>query len=229
MSRAPFIVLEGVDGAGTTTHTKALAATLEALGVRTHTTREPSDGPIGVMIRQILTHRLVVPTAEGPRPPSWKTMALLFAADRADHVEAEIEPLLERGVLVLSDRYDHSSVAYQSATVPERDRAAEVARWVRELNKHARRPDLTLVLDVSPEVAASRRTERGKGAEIYEGQALQRELTRFYGDIERHFPEDTIVHVDSSGPREEVAARILAHVERVRATLAAAAGSTTAG
>lgn len=99
-----FIVLEGVDGAGTTTHTKLLAASLGARGLPVHTTREPSDGPIGVMIRQILTGRLVVPGMNGPRPPTWKTMALLFAADRADHVEAEIEPNLRDGVTVISDR-----------------------------------------------------------------------------------------------------------------------------
>lgn len=211
-----FIVLEGVDGAGTTTHTKTLAASLSARGLPVHTTREPSDGPIGVMIRQVLTGRLVVPGLHGPRPPTWKTMALLFAADRADHVEAEIEPNLRDGVTVLSDRYYHSSIAYQSATAPEGHDRADVARWVREINRHARRPDLTIVLDVAPEVAAKRRLERGKGAEIYDDLELQRELTRFYAEIDGHFPDERIVHVDSSGTRDEVAAQILAHVRRAR-------------
>src|SRR5690606_18811113 len=111
-----FIVLEGVDGAGTTTHTKLLADALRARGLPVHTTREPSDGPVGVQIRQILTGRLVVPGINGPRPPSWSTMALLFAADRMDHVEASITPNLMDGVTVISDRYYHSSVAYQSIT-----------------------------------------------------------------------------------------------------------------
>ena len=212
-----FIVLEGVDGAGTTTHTKQLKDSLASRGLPVHQTREPSDGPIGVMIRQILTGRIVVPGLHGSRPPTWKTMALLFAADRADHVESEIEPNLRDGVTVISDRYYHSSVAYQSATAPEgADRAGEVARWVREINRYARKPDLTIVLDVSPEVAAKRRAERSKGSEIYDDLELQRELTRFYSNIERHFPDERIVHVDSSGSREDVAARILHHVREAR-------------
>jgi dTMP kinase len=212
-----FIVLEGVDGAGTTTHTKALAASLGAKGLPIHTTREPSDGPIGVMIRQILTGRLVVPGLHGPRPPTWKTMALLFAADRADHVEAEIEPNLRDGVTVISDRYYHSSIAYQSATAPEgADRAGEVAKWVREINRYARKPDLTIVLDIPPDVAARRRAERGKGQEIYDDFELQRELSRFYREIDAFFPDERIVHVDSNASREEVAEQILAHVRRAR-------------
>src|SRR5688572_15881873 len=114
MVEGSFIVLEGVDGAGTTTHTKILTETLRKRGLPVHPTREPSDGPIGVLLRQMLTGRVVVPGLHGPRPPSWTTMALLFAADRVDHVEAEILPNLMDGVSVISDRYVHSSVAYQS-------------------------------------------------------------------------------------------------------------------
>jgi dTMP kinase len=212
-----FIVLEGVDGAGTTTHTKTLATSLQAKGLPIHTTHEPSDGPVGVMIRQILTGRLVVPGLHGPRPPTWKTMALLFAADRADHVESEIEPNLRDGVTVISDRYYHSSIAYQSATAPEgADRAGEVAKWVREINRYARKPDLTIVLDIPPEVAATRRAERGKGQEIYDDFELQRELSAFYREIDGFFPDERIVHVDSNTSREDVAEQILAHVRRAR-------------
>jgi dTMP kinase len=144
-------------------------------------------------------------------------MALLFAADRADHVEAEIEPNLRDGVTVISDRYYHSSIAYQSATAPEgADRAGEVAKWVREINRYARKPDLTIVLDIPPDVAARRRAERGKGQEIYDDFELQRELSRFYREIDAFFPDERIVHVDSNASREEVAEQILAHVRRAR-------------
>lgn len=212
-----FIVLEGVDGAGTTTQTKGLAATLAARGLPVHATREPSDGPVGVMIRQVLTGRIVVPGLHGPRPPTWKTMALLFAADRSDHVEAEIEPNLRDGVTVISDRYYHSSVAYQTATAPEgAGKVSEVAGWVREINRYARRPDLTIVLDIPPDVAARRRTQRGTGHEIYDDLELQRELTRFYAEIEQHFPDERIVHVDSTRSRDEVAMAVLAHVKALR-------------
>jgi dTMP kinase len=214
-----FIVLEGVDGAGTTTHTKGLLGALAARGLPVHATREPSDGPIGVMIRQVLTGRLVVPGLHGPRPPTWKTMALLFAADRADHVESEIEPNLRDGVTVISDRYYHSSIAYQTATAPAVDGdegRKRVSAWVREINRYARKPDLTIVLDLPAEVAARRRAERGRGHEIYDDLELQRELTAFYAGIDAHFPDERIVHVDSSGSREEVAEAILGHVRRLR-------------
>ena len=76
-------------------------------------TREPSDGPVGTLVRQVLTGRIVVP---GGRAPGWATMALLFAADRMDHVESEIEPFIAEGGVMISDRYDASSLAYQSVS-----------------------------------------------------------------------------------------------------------------
>ncbi|MFT5356821.1 MAG: dTMP kinase [Polyangiales bacterium] len=197
-----FIALEGVDGAGTTTHTRILRERMRGRGLPTHSTREPSDGPIGTMIRQILSGRLVVPGVSGPRPPSWTTMALLFAADRTDHVEAEIVPNLMDGVTVLSDRYVHSSVAYQSLSSGGGE---DAIRWVREINAEARRPDLTLVLDVSAETARERRDDRGGRAELYEYDELQVSLAAFYANIEQYFPGENIVHVDANGTIEDVA------------------------
>jgi dTMP kinase len=208
-----FIVLEGVDGAGTTTHTGLLARALRKKGLPIHTTREPSDGPVGVMIRQILTGRLVVPGITGHRPSSWSTMALLFAADRLDHLEATIHPNLMDGVTVLSDRYDFSSVAYQSITGGG---DSDTVRWVREINRHARRPDLTIVLDVDPAEAARRRHERSAGREIFDDLELQQQLAAFYRDIEKHFPGDKVVHVDATRAVDEVAADILRAVEELR-------------
>ncbi|MGH7270293.1 MAG: dTMP kinase, partial [Polyangiaceae bacterium] len=109
----------------------------------------------------VLTGRLVVP---GGRAPGWATMALLFAADRMDHVESEIEPFLLEGGTVISDRYDASSLAYQS--VSSGTVGAEAVEWIRSLNRHVRRPDLTVVLDVSPEVAAARRLSRNEAAQL---------------------------------------------------------------
>lgn len=208
-----FIVLEGVDGAGTTTHTKALADALRARGLPVHTTREPSDGPIGVQIRQILTGRLVVPGITGPRPPSWSTMALLFAADRMDHVESSITPNLMDGVTVISDRYYHSSVAYQSITGGGE---AETVSWVKEINRHARRPDLTIVLDVPDEVAERRRISRSAGRELFDDPELQAQLAAFYRRLDQHFPGERIVFVPADRDMEAVAADILGHVKRLR-------------
>ncbi len=208
-----FIVLEGVDGAGTTTHTGLLARALRKKGLPIHTTREPSDGPVGVLIRQILTGRVVVPGITGNRPSSWSTMALLFAADRLDHLEATIHPNLMDGVTVVSDRYDYSSVAYQSITGGGEP---ETVRWVREINRHARRPDLTIVLDVDPNEAARRRKDRSVGREIFDDLELQQQLADFYTKIDEHFPGENIVHIDSTREVELVAADVLRAVEVLR-------------
>jgi len=213
MIEGNFIVIEGVDGAGTTTHTKCLAEYLLGRSLPVHTTREPSDGPVGMMLRQILTGRVVVPGMHGGHAPSWTTMALLFAADRHDHLEAEIIPNLMDGVTVISDRYDASSVAYQSLSGGE---GADAIKWVLELNRHARRPDLTVVLDLPPAVAAKRRLTRTTGRELYDDDALQGALANFYSRIETYFPEDRIAHVDANRPVEVVAAEIAARVREVR-------------
>lgn len=208
-----FIVIEGVDGAGTTTHTKILADRLRARDLPVHATREPSDGPVGMMLRQILTGRVVVPGIRGPRPPTWTTMALLFAADRLDHVEAEIVPNLMDGVTVISDRYDASSVAYQSLSGGGDE---EAVRWVRELNRHARRPDLMIVLDIPAKVAAKRRLSRTTSREMYDDDELQEQLAGFYANIERWFPDNRIVHVDADRPVGDVAAEIYGAVLELR-------------
>jgi dTMP kinase len=208
-----FIVLEGVDGAGTTTHTALLSQALRKKGLPITTTREPSDGPVGMLIRQILTGRVVVPGISGNRPSSWSTMALLFAADRLDHLEATIHPNLMDGVTVISDRYDFSSVAYQSVTAGGEP---ETVEWVRQINHHARRPDLTIILDVEPNEAARRRKERSTGREIYDDQELQALLAGFYSDIEKYFPGDNVVHVDASRSIEEVAGDVLTAVKVLR-------------
>lgn len=212
MIEGNFIVLEGVDGAGTTTHTRILQEALAKRGLPVHATREPSDGPVGVLIRQILTGRCVVPGIHGSRPPSWTTMALLFAADRVDHIEAEIVPNMMDGVTIISDRYDYSSVAYQSISSGEE----EVIAWVKTLNDHARRPDLTIVLDIPPEVAERRRIDRGRGRELYDDEEMQKRLATFYDTIEEHFPNDNVVHVDADRPIEAVAADVMKAVRELR-------------
>jgi dTMP kinase len=141
-------------------------------------------------------------------------MALLFAADRMDHLDAEVIPNLLDGVTVISDRYDHSSVAYQSATS---DRPDETIEWIRAINRYARRPDLTTVLDISPDVAARRRGSRPtQGDDMYEQQELQQRLAAFYVSIERYFSGDRIVHVDADRPVSLVAADVVRHVRILR-------------
>lgn len=163
-----LIVLEGLDGAGTTTQARRLVDHLRAAGRAAHLTREPSDGPIGRLIREMLTgHHEIA----GQRIAQ-ATFGLLFAADRLDHAQREVEPQLAAGAIVVSDRWYHSSLAYQG-TGAERD-------WITQLNSRARRPDLTIFLAVRPEVAAERRVAAGRVQELFEDLQMQREVDAGY-------------------------------------------------
>jgi dTMP kinase len=212
MSEGRFIVVEGIDGAGSTTLVNGLVAHCRSVRRPVRMTHEPSSGPIGSMIRQVLTRRLGVPGNLGPVPLGWTTMALLFAADRLDHLDTEILPLLAEGITVVCDRYDLSSLTYQvvTATADGADETQSALDWVRELNRRARRPDLTIVLDVDPAVAAQRRMQRGLGREIYEETELQARLAAAYVQAEKLVPSDRIVHVDGN---RDAAAALAAAVE----------------
>jgi dTMP kinase len=158
-----------------------------------------------MLLRQVLRGRLV--SAAGTAP-SWQELGLLFAADRLDHAASELHPRLSAGGWLISDRYDYSSVAYQSASAGD----VAVIAWLRELNRHAPRPDLTVVVDVSPDVARARRLARAGDREIFDDDAFQARLAAFYRDIEQHFPEDRIVHVSGDGDADSVFAALLAVV-----------------
>jgi dTMP kinase len=201
-----FVVLEGIDGSGTTTHSKRLAKTLRKRGETVVLTCEPTNGPIGSLIRQVLQNRVVVADSTGGRPFAWSTMALLFAADRIDHLDSVVMPALTQGHTVISDRYYLSSLAYQSATSPHGD---SVTPWLRSINGLAVRPDLTLVLNIDAATAAERRNVRGHAEEIFERQSLQEQLVEIYQRAGDLLPEDPIVHIDSSRSLEEVGAEIL--------------------
>ena len=210
-----FIVLEGIDGSGTTSQMHRLCGWFRSRGLASVATHEPTLGPVGAIIRQVLMHRIVTPGAHGTRPPSWQTMGLLFAADRLDHVETEILPNLMDGVHVVSDRYDLSSLAYQTAISDSED-DAKVVEWIRTLNRYARRPDLTIVLDVPADLAAERRRARGGPSELYETSELQIKLAAAYLRAEELLPDDHIVHVDGTGSMDAVTAAIVEHVEQFR-------------
>ena len=198
MTKARFIALEGVDGSGTTTQLAQVSQALEQRGLVVHKTMEPSKGPIGVRIREILRGELVTP------PDS---LALLFAADRLDHLKREIEPALERGEVVLTDRYLISSLAYQSLAV-------EIP-FIETINARARKPDLSILLQLSPEAAAQRRAKRGEDEEIFDDLELQRTISEAY-DIafERKDLGPTAV-VDATGNIEQVTADLLQAIDSV--------------
>jgi len=205
MSAAPiFIVLEGIDGSGTTTQLDRVVAHLAARGRSAHPTREPSAGPVGLLLRELLLGKHALP---GGAPADGQAMALLFAADRRDHLRREIEPALARGLDVVSDRYLMSSLAYQAE---EADRG-----WVASLARGLRPPELTILLDVPVEVAAARRRAAGRVVERYDEDAVQARVAENYRRLAAADPTAQVI--DGRGSVDEVTAAIAAAVDRVLA------------
>lgn len=186
-----FVVIEGIDGAGTTTQAKMLVDWVIQQGKKSIYTCEPSNGPVGLLLRQILSGRTLARTSDGiVRPISNDAIALLFAADRLDHLDCEILPLLCKGVQIISDRYYYSSLTYQSI---EGD-----LTWISALNSRARSPDITYILDVPAEVAAERRTKTRESLELYDHLEFQRKLESAYRHLPELLPSEVIVFIDGT-------------------------------
>ena len=140
MGKGLFVVLEGIDGSGTTTNAKMLVGWLEERGVKAWFTSEPTKGPIGIIARRKLREK-------GFKDPVFET--LLFAADRAWHLREEILPKLSEGYVVICDRYYESSIAYQGAQGLD-------IEWIIKVNSMFPEPDLTILLDLEPREAVGR-------------------------------------------------------------------------
>lgn len=155
--RGRFFALEGIDGSGKSTQLELLARRLEQAGFPCLTTCEPTAGPIGSLLRQVLT---------GQIPCDSRVVAPLFTADRLDHLlngENGLCRAVERGLTVLSDRYYFSSYAYQSVDLP--------LEWVIEVNRPCAqllRPTATVFIDVSPELALARIAQNRERTELFE-------------------------------------------------------------
>jgi dTMP kinase len=144
-TRGKFITLEGVDGAGKSTHLDFVAGWLRQKGREVVVTREPGGTPLGETLRELLLHQNMAPDTE---------LLLMFAA-RQEHLAALILPALARGAWVLSDRFTDASYAYQcGGRGIATERVAALEAWV----QHGFQPDLTLLFDVPPEVAEARRS-----------------------------------------------------------------------
>jgi dTMP kinase len=206
--RGRFVVIEGLDGAGTTTQARLLGERLRAAGRAVHVTAEPSGGPVGALVRQVLQQRVTGGLGGGFDPHA---LALLFAADRLDHVAAEVAPRLAEGCDVVSDRYALSSLAYQGLTTGE-------LAWVEAINRRAPAPDLTVFLRVRPGLALGRRRATGTAPELYEVDAFQRRVARAY---ERSLAllrrrGQRVEVLDGEAPVERVAEAVAGLVERLR-------------
>ena len=166
MGKGLLIALEGVDGSGTTSQLAPLAARITAGGRQCHTTMEPSAGAVGTHIRACLRGEHSIDSA---------ALALLYAADRLDHLDKEITPKLNAGAVVLTDRYLWSSYAYQSLDLP--------LDWVVKINAHARPADANILLKVSDDTAAQRRAQRGGKPERFDAREKQRAIAQTYDKL----------------------------------------------
>jgi dTMP kinase len=193
-TRGPYLIaVEGLDGAGTTTQCHRLVAWMRGRGRRVWATAEPSLGPVGSLIRQIL---------KGGDPTFDRSaLALLFAADRLDHLQCEILPHLAAGDDVVTDRYVASSLAYQSLD-------ADLA-WVRAINQAARHADLTLYVRVPVDVCLQRMAGRSAQREVFEERDVLMRVSAGYEAVLSELRAVGAVEViDGVGSPDEVGENI---------------------
>lgn len=183
----PLLVLEGPDGAGTTKHSALLAERLRKQGRDVVLTAEPTDGPIGEQIRAML---------KGNHLPDAKALQLLFCADRADHVARVIQPALDAGKTVITDRYSLSTIVYGAAQGLD-------TGWLQSVNAAFPKPDLMFLL-LPPFAVCAERIGRRATKDQFEVDAFQKKV---YAEYENAKSSEMIV-VDTAGPVEDVAGKI---------------------
>lgn len=177
-----FVAFEGLDGSGISTQTLLLERHFKLRKRAVLLTKEPTNNLIGGLVRGQLTH-------------DWKSsmecLQLLFASDRAHHLEKEIEPALKRNFIVISDRYKLSSIAFGSL---ETDK-----EWLIKINEKFREPDLTILLKVSPETCTKRIRNR-QSIELFENEKKLEKVWQVY----ESFVSDNVVLVDGEKNIDEI-------------------------
>ncbi|WP_456421250.1 dTMP kinase [Thermococcus sp.] len=203
-----FIVLEGIDGAGKSTQAKLLKLWFEEKGYEVVLTKEPTDTPFGKLIRRLVLTGGREGIIDGAKI-SHEAEALLFAADRAEHVDKLIKPALESGKVVISDRYFYSSLAYQWA------RGLDL-EWLIDLNRFAIRPDVVLLLDLPVKESMKRIKTRSIKTEFDKIFELQKKVRENYLKLAERFPEIKIVNAleDVEGVHRQIVALVEALLEK---------------
>ena len=192
MDNGKLIAFEGIDGAGTTTQIRFAGDFLRQEGFEVHETAEPSTGFIGIGIRDIL---------KGDQSTTSEALALLFAADRLDHVAKEIQPNLQEGRIVLTDRYLLSSLAYQSMDNP--------LEWICALNSKAWRPDLNIYFQISPSKAVARVKSRGGPEELFDAQVKQEKIAQAYEEVSQRQDIGLVRNINAEKGIEDVRSDII--------------------
>lgn len=195
MKKNFFIAFEGIDGSGKSTQIKLLKEKLEATGLKVYTTCEPTDSPMGKMIRDAFNHRIEL---------DQRTIAALFVADRLDHLLNKangVLKMLEEGYTVIMDRYYLSSYAYQSSFLD--------TGWIIQANSLAAdllRPDLNIYIDVTPEVSIERLNKGRTSMELYETlENLEKVRNKYFELFERLKDEEEIAIVNGNRNTEAIA------------------------
>jgi dTMP kinase len=189
-----FIVFEGIDGGGKSTQIKMLSDFFKGKGYEVEQHMEPTHETIGTLLWDYMNSK--------SRSFEPETEALLFAADRIEHGK-NIRKALDGGKIVISDRYKHSSLAYQGAAGADVD-------WMQSLNKHALMPDLVILLDIDPDKSLGRVSDREKT--VFEENEY---LKNVRAEYLRYAELGELVVVDAVQSIEEVHADILKHVEKL--------------
>lgn len=203
MKKGVFIAFEGIDGSGKSTQISLLADKIREKGVRCFETCEPSGGPIGSMIRQILTGRIKTDN---------RVIAAMFAADRLDHLLNEVDGVVhkrEEGIAVITDRYYFSSYAYHSVDVP--------MEWVIRTNEESAkilRPDLTVFLDISADTAMERITKNRFHQELFEKkERLIKVRDNYFKAFELMKEEENVLIIDGNQSPELISEMIWKEIE----------------
>ncbi len=198
-----FIVLEGLDGAGTTTQTQLLSKNLKTLSQQVHITCEPSTGEIGKLARRYLSGELT---------STPDLMALVFAADRIDHISSEVAPKLDSGVNVISDRYVHSSLVYQGEDLND----GFSTTWVESLNARARVADITFFIHV-PVAVSLQRIDTRAAKDIYESEEQLKMMEKRYAHVMKALASrgDNIITIDGTQTISAIEEIIFSEVQKL--------------
>ena len=203
-----FVVFEGGDGVGKTTQVDLLCSWLAERGYSVVRTFEPGDSPVGAAIR-----RIVLDPATGEMSP--RAEALLYAADKAQHLYAVVEPALRRGAVVVCDRYVDSMLAYQGAgRALVLDEVERVARWATE----NLRPHLTVVLDTDPGQAVQVKADLDRLEAV--GDGFHERARQLFLELAAREPGHYLV-LDARRSRQEIAASVVARLTPLLSGVAA--------
>lgn len=201
-NRGRFIVFEGIDGSGKSTQISLLKKQIDHHAIPCAETREPSDGPIGTLLRQYLSGRITGDES---------TIAALFAADRLDHLNNPVNGVcqkLEDGITILSDRYLLSNYAYQSVCVS--------LDWIMKINSLAAgtlKPDCHIFIDVDPDTALERLSKGRYQLDLFETKERLTEIRNRYFELFKQLEnEENIIIIDGNLPIEEISGNIWSKV-----------------